>query len=105
MIIERMNETVFAELHGELDIAYAGDLRDQLSFELISGKRVIIDLRRLEFLDITAVRTILEIDIQLRLTGGHLILIRGPKGTDRVFELMGLERRLDFVSLARSQPI
>jgi anti-anti-sigma factor len=58
---------------------------------------LILDLRRLEFIDSTGLRCILEFDAEARQDGCTLALIPGPKPVQRVFELTDTRARLPFI--------
>lgn len=85
-------------LTGELDISGAGEVQRALEeVERSTTGSLVIDLRRLEFLDSTGLRLILSADARARDRGSDLIVVRGPEPVDRVFRMAGLERRLRFV--------
>jgi len=93
---EREGETHIVELLGELDIAGAPALEEELlRVEATDTAAIVIDLRRLEFIDSTGIRLLVmaadRCDDDARLT-----LLRGPVPVHRVFELTGLAARLPF---------
>jgi anti-anti-sigma factor len=97
---------------GELDLATGPVLERTLRDLVESGfDRLVIDLRRLVFMDSSGLRLIMRIDEAARRDGTQLSLIAGPPAVQRVFETTGLLDRLTFVdpprrdaALARRRP-
>ena len=86
------------EVAGELDLAYAGELRDKLAEASTPGGHVVVDLGRVEFLDSTALGVLVAAAKRLHGTGGELV-VRSPRPhIRRVFELTGLDRVLALAS-------
>lgn len=86
-------------LHGELDLSTVG-LAETALAELERGPgatTVVLDLRRLRFMDSTGLHFVLGADARARARGGRLMVVRGPEAVDRVFRLALLEQRLDLV--------
>ena len=85
-------------LFGELDIAAAGDLDSGLAeVESEAPDHLVLDLRGLTFLDSTGLRSLIAADARGREQGRRVTLIQGPAVVRRVFEITGLEGRLDIV--------
>jgi anti-sigma B factor antagonist len=78
-------------LAGELDLATAGQLRDRLRALCADGRPVVLDLRRLEFIDSSGVRELVRAVSAARRDGWGLSLDTavGPQ-VRRVLELLGL---------------
>jgi anti-sigma B factor antagonist len=85
-------------LSGELDIATAPRLEDALSDAARDSVDVILDLRKLEFIDSTGLYTILRAHDELDEANCRLMLIAGGPQVQRIFEITGIEQRLEFVS-------
>jgi anti-sigma B factor antagonist len=85
-------------ISGELDIATVPKLRRRLGAALERGtRRIVIDLRMLEFLDSVAVAALLHAARQLG-DDGHLAVVVAPDSYIRmVFEIAGLPQILDVV--------
>ena len=60
-------------------------------------KRVILDLRRLAFLDSSGLRVVALAERRLTVEGRSLVLVRGPQPVQRVFEITRMTDRLEFV--------
>lgn len=83
---------------GELDLATADKLRQEVERLHDAGfNRLVLDLRRLRFMDSTGLRLVLEIDAGSRNDGWDFSLVRGPEAVQRLFEVTNLTGRLDFV--------
>jgi anti-sigma B factor antagonist len=79
--------------HGELDLGAAPDLEAVLATQ--SGP-VVVDLRKLSFIDLTGLRVLLEADARSRQDGMNLRFIPGPM-VRRLFEVAELPDRLAYV--------
>lgn len=83
---------------GDLDLATTGNLREEIDrLHEVGFNRLVLDLRRLRFMDSTGLRLILEIDAGSRSDGWDFSLVRGPDAVQRLFEITNLTERLDFV--------
>jgi anti-sigma B factor antagonist len=89
-------DTHVVELLGELDIAGAPSLEEELlRIEATDAATIIIDLGGLEFIDSTGIRLLLMAADRCVGTG-RLTILRGPKQVHRVFEITDLVSRLPF---------
>ncbi len=86
-----MPDAVVITLEGELDLASASKLEDELlSVEATKPRRLVIDLSGLTFMDSTGMRTLALAQRRSLSDGGpELALRRGPHQVQRVFELTG----------------
>ena len=86
-------------IRGELDLATSPQLTTE--FERVGAldalELVVVDLRRLEFLDSSGLETILKLDANLRAKGVPLAIVRGPRAVERLFAVMHLDARLRIV--------
>ncbi len=83
---------------GELDLATIDTLRQEVDRLHEAGfNRLVLDLRRLRFMDSTGLRLVLEIDAGSRNDGRDFSLVRGPQAVHRLFEVTNVTDRLDFV--------
>ena len=81
---------------GELDIGTADRLERVLLQGRRAGDRVVLDLRRLEFIDSTGLRSIVHAVETARRERWELRLRRGPRAVHRVFEISGIAGALPF---------
>jgi anti-anti-sigma factor len=82
---------------GELDLATKDLLDQELDEAGAWSKRVVLDLRRLQFVDSSGLHALLRIDRRLEETGGSLTIIRGPRPVERLFNMTGLDTRLHII--------
>jgi anti-anti-sigma factor len=93
------NGTVNISLAGELDLASARQMEEQLaSAEREDPSRVVIDLGQLAFIDSTGLRLLLQADARARERGCELVLRPGDTSVQRVFEMTGALDVLRFES-------
>ena len=84
-------------LVGELDLATLHVLEQELDQVAASEKRLVLDLRRLEFVDSSGLHALLRADRRFSEAGGQLTIIRGPRAVERLFRLTGLDTRLRII--------
>lgn len=91
---------------GELDLAAAAPLREQLD-ELrgVGFEHVVLDLRDLTFMDIAGARVILDADAAARREGTTFELIPGPEPVQRLLDLLGISDRLRWTDNATRQGV
>ena len=93
------DERVVVALSGELDLHGATLLDPELAriAEDPGASPVVLDLRELEFMDSSGLRSVMVADATLRRTGRRMVLVRGGDSVQRVFEVTRMEDRLQFV--------
>jgi anti-sigma B factor antagonist len=95
---ERQDDRVIIAVTGELDIASASRIEEALREAEAAGPAVVLlDLRRLEFMDSTGLRTILSADARAREAGRRLVIVQGDENVKRVFEVTRLYDRVEIV--------
>jgi anti-anti-sigma factor len=82
-------------LLGELDMLAIAELESEL--ERVTEDVVALDLRSLLFLDSAGLRTILVARDRLDSEDRRLVLVRGCRDVQRVFEITRTTERLEFV--------
>lgn len=114
LVVELRGELVLVGLVGEHDIATCEETLELLrGLTALGSGGVVIDVTETEFLDLSAVRTLLTLDRELRAAGRRLVIAGGQRSSVRlVLELSGAVRKLacvaaleDAVSLARGEPV
>lgn len=84
-------------LEGELDMAWAPTLDAAVLRVCRAGApALVLDLRRLTFMDSTGLRSILLAKDTCEQHGCAFLLIQGPAQIERLFEVSGLMDRLPF---------
>lgn len=86
-------------LRGELDIATAPAAEELLREAALHAPRVILDLRRLSFMDCSGLRVVLDADAGLRRRGSgrRLVVVGGGGQVRRLFALTGMAAHLSLV--------
>lgn len=80
-------------VYGELDVATAPSLREQLIEQVNDGAvRLVLDLEGLDFLDSTGLGTIIGALKRARTHGGELRLVCTQSRIRRLFEITGLDK-------------
>lgn len=96
--------TIRLALVGELDLATMDLLEQDLDQATATEKRLVLDLRRLQFIDSSGLHALLRIDRRLTEAGGKLTIVRGPRAVERLFRLTGLDTRLRMVDSDEIDP-
>jgi len=95
---ERLGAEARVAVRGELDIATLPAFERVITRMRSQGlERMVIDLRGLEFLDSMSIELLLRLHHELTATGAELVVVRGPRAVDRIFEVMQLNRVLALV--------
>jgi len=98
VITERRNDQTRLALVGELDIASTPRFEEGLAeVEGDTPGTLVVDLRRVEFIDSTGLRAVIAADERARSAGRRFIVVRGPAAVERVFSVTQLDQRLDLV--------
>jgi len=82
---------------GEIDLATVDLVRDTVDRERQPEQDVVLDLRRVSFMDTSGLRYVLEMVEHADRDGFSVQIVRGPAAVQRVFEVSGLGPRLPFV--------
>jgi len=95
---ERQGDAIQLSLSGELDIASAPRIEEALRQAAQQGPALLLlDLRPLDFMDSTGLRTILAADARAREAGRRLVVVQGNENIQRVFEVTRLHERVEIV--------
>jgi anti-anti-sigma factor len=95
---KRFGTKALVTVEGELDIATLPEFEQAITRMRAQGlERLVIDLRELEFLDSMSIELLLRLHGELTATGADLVVVRGPRAVNRIFDLMELERVLTLV--------
>jgi len=95
--VEHNGSTLVVSPSGEIDLATVGLVREAVERERGSHERLLIDLRRVAFMDTSGLRYVLELSERSAQDGYELRIVRGERAVQRVFEVSGLDGRLPFV--------
>jgi anti-sigma B factor antagonist len=95
---ERLGANALVTVQGELDIATLPEFERAVTRMRSQGlERMVIDLRKLSFLDSMSIELLLRLHGELTAAGASLVVVRGPRAVNRIFDLMELERVLTLV--------
>lgn len=97
VLTNRDGATLVVSPRGEIDLATIDLVRAAVAGEQQPGEAVVLDLREVGFMDTSGLRYVLELNDRAKQEGFGLLLVRGPRAVQRVFEVSGLEPRLPFV--------
>jgi anti-sigma B factor antagonist len=98
IITEQREGQTRVALVGELDIASAPRFEEGLvEVEADTPGVLVLDLRRVDFIDSTGLRSVIAADERARSAGRRLVVVRGPAAVERVFNVTQLDRRLEIV--------
>ena len=89
-------------VHGELDLTTTDILLGAARAAMREGlRRLVVDLRRLTFVDSSGLHACALIDFELRAAGGEALFLRAAPQIHRAFEVVGLDGRLAFADRPR----
>ena len=89
---------VVLSVRGDVDLATAPELEVALERALEdAGRRLVVDLRGVSFLDSTGLAVLLRQDQRARAAARHLVVVKGPPQVQKPFEITGMSGRLTMV--------
>jgi anti-sigma B factor antagonist len=93
------DDGIHVELTGELDISSASGVESRLiEVEQREPARVILDLRRVNFIDSTGLSMIINADGRARKAGRRLTIVSGDGVPRRILRTVGLEDKLEVLT-------
>jgi anti-anti-sigma factor len=97
--VDEQRDRAVIAVAGELDLATAPQLEQELLPRLRDGGHTVLDLRALDFMDSTGVRVIVAAHLAAQEHGGRFALMRSPRdgAVGRVLEISGLDGMLELV--------
>lgn len=81
-------------LEGELDVASAPELGREIDRADHQGSRLVMDLRRLSFMDSTGLRALVAASDSAEAAGRDFVVIRGPAQVERLLTVTRVAERL-----------
>ena len=82
---------------GEIDVATVERLRDPLRSAEDGARALVLDLRRVSFMDTSGLQLIFELQRRATLGGFELAVVRGSRQLQRLFDIAGFGDRLRMV--------
>ena len=94
-----IDATAVIELEGELDLAGANALEQELATPEVDGTgAIVLDLRGVNFMDSSGLRVIAVTLQDAQERGRRFALVPGAAQVMRVFDITRMRERLDFVA-------
>ena len=88
-------ETAWVRPVGELDLDTAPQVEGELAaVRAQGGRRLVLDLRRLTFMDSTGLRLVIRWDAAARADGFEFAIVPGSEVVQRVIRLTGMDDQL-----------
>jgi anti-sigma B factor antagonist len=95
---EQQGGAVVVVPSGELDIATATTLEEALERAIATNPTsVVLDLRELEFIDSSGLRTLLIVRRRAEIAGAHFTLVAGDRALERTLEIAGIHTRFEWI--------
>lgn len=93
-------DAIWVHVSGDLDRETAPDLARALRDARVNARTIVLDLRDLQAIDRSGVRTIVDAATQARADRRRQLVVRGPAPVDRVFARLGATDQVDLIDLA-----
>jgi anti-sigma B factor antagonist len=90
----RLEHGIVIELTGDVDLATAEILEEELRRAESSEDLIVLDLQGVSFMDSTGIRMVIGADQRIRDRAGTLRVVRVPPQVHKLFELVGIIDRL-----------
>ena len=98
LTVERSDGQARLAMEGELDISSASRVEREIALiEDTAPAVLVLDLRRLRFMDSTGLRIVVSANARAEAAHRRLVVVRGPEPVHRIFRITRLEERLDMV--------
>jgi anti-sigma B factor antagonist len=91
----RLEHGIALDLSGDVDLATAPIVEEELRRAAESEDRVVLNLQDVGFMDSTGIRVVISADQRLREQGASLRLVHVPAQVHRLFELVGVIDHLE----------
>ena len=97
--VRREGERTVVRLDGELDLASVPLLESEVeNATLDNPAEIVLDLRKLEFIDSTGLRAILSLDQRAAERGQTFALVRGPQQVQRLMNMTRVDEHLKIIA-------
>lgn len=93
----RLEHGITLVLTGEVDLASAPIVEDEMLRAEESEELIVLDLKHVSFMDSTGVRTVIAADKRLRERGATLRIVHVPSHVRRLFDMVGISAHLEIV--------
>ncbi len=102
--VREMDGATVIMISGELDLATAPALEEELDRAAQSDRHLILDLRELDFMDSTGLSVLVRAHQAAEESGRPLSLVKGPPQVQRLLSLTGVAERLNVVETPEDAP-
>lgn len=91
-------------LIGELDVSRVQET-ERVLLDALKGRPVlVIDLSELQLIDSSGMHMLVQIHARCEERGARMVLVPGPPRVRRVFAILGLAERFDFLDASHAVP-
>jgi anti-anti-sigma factor len=98
IVVREQGTTTMIEVEGEWDLASVPTAQETISRVLERGPEcVVLDLSGLGFIDSSGLHAIVELSKRAAAQETRLVIIRGPRAVQRLFEITGLDASLPLI--------
>jgi anti-anti-sigma factor len=105
MSSRRLERGILIAIRGDVDLATAPVMDEQLRRAEQSEELVVLDLGEVSFMDSTGLRTVILADQRLRERGASLQLVRLPRQVVRLLALVGAIEHLNIADRVDGQAV
>lgn len=97
--IDRDGQLHTVALRGEIDLSTAGTVESALTAAMTDAgdATLVVDLRELTFMDSSGLHALCNLREQALHDSNRLVLVRGPRQINRLFELTATDSLFEFV--------
>lgn len=98
MRLETVGTTLVAKLDGEIDQSNATEIREKIDREisLNNMKNLVLDFDKVTFMDSSGIGMLIGRVKLIKARGGKILIIRTQPQVDKIIELAGLKKIMDF---------
>lgn len=97
VFVDRDDSVAVVVVQGELDLASVDELRAALREAEEAADKLVLDLRGLEFMDTSGLSLVIEQDKRTVDAGKRFVVVRPPAPVQRIFDMVGVTKRLTLV--------
>ncbi len=98
MRLETVGTTLVVKLDGEIDQSNATEIREKIDREISihNMKNLVLDFDKVTFMDSSGIGMLIGRVKLIKARGGKILIIRTQPQVDKIIELAGLKKIMDF---------